>query len=46
MTRPITDADMSKRAAEMEPWYWRGLPPVYKCPSMLVFKIPSSLGLP
>ena len=32
MTRPITDADMSKRAAEMEPWYWWGLPTFYKCP--------------
>ena len=32
MTRPITDADLSKRAAEMEPWYWWGLPTFYKCP--------------
>ena len=32
MTRPITEADMSKRAAEMEPWYWWGLPTFYKCP--------------
>src|SRR6516162_6415555 len=32
MTRPIDEAVLSQRAAEMEPWYWWGPATFFKCP--------------
>lgn len=32
MTQPISETELAKRNAEMEPWYWWGLPTFFKCP--------------
>jgi guanidinopropionase len=32
MTKPISEAVLDQRAAEMEPWYWHGPATFFKCP--------------
>jgi guanidinopropionase len=32
MTKPISEAALSQRAAQMEPWYWHGPATFFKCP--------------